>query len=94
MSSLMLTGGRSGPGVSIVLHLAEQLACGGPQSAGLPGPLPAVQCGHAGVERDVHDPPERQRSLRRAHARAHAGLAGWLAGAAARDAGGWPAWIW
>ncbi len=44
--------------VAVVLRRPEQLASGGPGFAALSRALPAVECGHAGLERDVHDPLE------------------------------------
>ena len=71
MSSLMSSGGRSGPRAT--RNWIEQVPESRSRSIGpchrpwpgvrfavLPGARPAVQGGQAGVERDVRDPPERQ----------------------------------
>jgi hypothetical protein len=45
--------------VAIVLGRPAHSAAADWQFAGLPCALPAVECGHACLERDVDDPPER-----------------------------------
>jgi hypothetical protein len=45
-------------GVAIVLDQPVQQTVAEPEQAALPGALPAVKCGYARLERDVHDPPE------------------------------------
>jgi len=60
--------------VAIVLDRPAQSAVADSQFAVQPGALPAVKRGHAGLERDVNDPPEQQPSQDRADARAHACL--------------------
>jgi hypothetical protein len=44
--------------VAIVLDRPAQQASAEPEFAALPSAQPAVKCGHARLERDVHDPLE------------------------------------
>src|SRR5207248_4469120 len=50
----------------------EQPASAEPEFAAVPRAQPGVKCGRERLERDVRDPPERQRSELRDHARTHA----------------------
>jgi hypothetical protein len=43
---------------AIVLDRPAQHASAEPEFVAQPGALPVIKCGHAGSERNVHDPPE------------------------------------
>ena len=43
---------------AIVLDRPAQHACAEPEFAARPGALLVIKCGHAGLQRNVHNPPE------------------------------------
>jgi len=71
-------------GPQVVLDRPAHEALAEVQWAVVFGALPALKRGHACLEGDVNDPPERQPARSGAHGRVHAGPAARLAGAAAR----------